>query len=194
MTTRRRFGIAIAVVSTAILLMVGTSYARSIYASEPPAAAPAAGCGGDAAGGMHSAMWGALAGSLGLTTDELDQALADGKTLEALAAEKGINKEQLAEKMYAAMKDAVDQQVAAGSISREQADRMLESAKGHMTPEHVASMGNMTGSMQGGHGASMGSMHRSMHGEDEATEGSCHGDENEGSMMSGGMSMMGQPL
>lgn len=199
MTRRRKLALAAALVAVAALLLAGTSYARSLASQEPREANPLAGCGDAAMGDMHSTMRASLAQSLGLTPEQLDKALAEGKSLEKLASEKGIDKEKLAEKMLAAMKAALDQQVAQGKLSSEQAKAMLEAAKSHMTPEHIASMGNMTGSMHGGTGVGqdMDSMHESMHGSDETSGGSCHGDESGGSMMGGGMrnpgrSMMGQ--
>ncbi len=199
MIRKRKLVLAAALVAVAALVLAGTSYARSLASQEPRVADLVAGCGDVATGDMHSTMWASLAQSLGLTPEQLDRALAEGKSLESLAGEKGISNEKLAEKMLAAMKAALDQQVAQGKLSSEQAKALLDGAKSHMTPEHIVSMGSTAGSMHGGTGAwqDMDAMHQSMHGSDEAFGAPCHGDETGGSMMGGGTgspgrSMMGQ--
>ncbi len=203
---RRKLALVITVVAAAGLLLAGTAYARSLSVQNQDEAANQ-GCGGGDMGDMHSTMWPSLAKSLGLTTDQLDNELAGGKSLEKIAAEKGISSDKLAEQMLAAMKVALDQQVAQGKLTSEREEAILDGAKKHMTPEHIASMGSMTGSMHGGTGAgsSMDSMHSSMHGAGSepgagiASDGSCGGDgtgtgTTSGGMMSPGGSMMGQPL
>jgi parvulin-like peptidyl-prolyl isomerase len=154
--------VTVAVVALAAVLVAGTSYARTLVSPDDEVG-QAVGCGGGAAmGDMHSTMWSSLAKALDVTTDQLDKAVAEGKSLPDFALEKGINSEQLSKKMLEAMKGALDEQVASGAISREQADAMIASAGSHMTPEHLSSMGNVGGQMHGG--VDMGSMHSSMHG------------------------------
>ncbi len=211
MLRRRKVALVIAVVAVAGLLLAGTAYARSLSVAGPDQAANQ-GCGGADMGEMHSIMWPSLAKSLGLTTDQLDKELAGGKSLEQIAAEKGISSDKLAEQMLAAMKTALGQQVAQGKLTDQQEQTILDAAKKHMTPEHIAAMGSMNGGM--GAGSGMDSMHNSMHGADSGTGttsgGSCHGDDAGGGATSGGMmspggttrggmmnrggSMMGQPL
>ncbi len=204
MLRRRKVAIVIAVVAVAGLLLAGTAYARSLSVAGPDQAA-GQGCAGAGMGEMHSIMWPSLAKSLGLTADQLDKELAGGKSLEQIAGEKGFSSDKLAEQMLAAMKGALDQQVAQGKLTTEQEQATLDAAKKHMTPEHIAAMGSVTGGMQGGmgFGSDMDSMHNSMHGADGGTGttsgGSCHGDDADGGATSGGMmsrggSMMGQSL
>jgi hypothetical protein len=172
---RRKLAVVAIVVAMASLLMVGTSYARSLSAQGPDEAAPTVGCGGAVMGDIHTTMWNSLAQALGFSTEQLDKAIAGGKSLEQLAAEKGLSKEQLLEKTLAGMQAAVDQQVAKGTLSKEQANSIMDGVKKHMTLDHVASMGGTSGPMHGNGG--MGSMHGATPGADNTTGGSCHGND-----------------
>jgi hypothetical protein len=71
---------------------------------------------------MHERM----AEFLGMTGDELDAALAEGKTPWQIAEEKGISQEAFAEAMQAIHADILKQAVADGVITQEQADWMLD--------------------------------------------------------------------
>ena len=200
MLRRRKVALVIAVVAVAGLLLAGTAYARSL-STQNQDQADGQGCGGADMGEMHSTMWPSLAKSLGLTTDQLDKELAGGKSLEKIAAEKGISTDALAKQMLDAMKTALGEQVAQGKLTGEQEKAILDAAQKHMTPEHIAAMGSMNGGM--GAGSGMGSMHNSMHDADSGagrtSGGSCHGDDagsgtTGGGMMSPGGSVLGQPL
>jgi uncharacterized protein YidB (DUF937 family) len=60
--------------------------------------------------------------TLGMTNDELLAEMQAGKTLGQLADEKGVSRDALVKAMKDAMKAAVDQAVAEGRITQEQAD------------------------------------------------------------------------
>ncbi len=192
MTRKGKLIAAATVVAVAALLIAGTSYARS--PAEQGEAVAGWECGDVAAVDIHSTMWASLAEGLGVTTDQLDKALAQGRSPEELAKEKGISPEQLAEKMVAATKAAVDKQVTTGALSREQADSLLNTAREHMRPEHVASMFGMTGAIHGRLSAdgAMASMHESMEGVGDPSGESCHEGEFSNGMMGPEPSMMGQ--
>lgn len=66
---------------------------------------------------------GAIAGALGITTQELDTQLRSGKTLAELAAGK---EQAVKDAMVAAEKTRLDQAVAGGKITQAQADQRLE--------------------------------------------------------------------
>jgi hypothetical protein len=160
---------------------------------DPEGQAPV-GCGGLAMGDMHTAVWGSLAASLGMSAAELDEAMAGGVSLLELAQARGLAPEQLAEEMLAAMETALNEQIARGNLTSEQASSLLQAARTHMTPEHLTAMGSMAEHMSGwsgsfdmnamhesmhgpGNGFGMGSMHGGMGGQGEPGGGSCHEDE-----------------
>lgn len=109
--------------------------------------------GGMMGGGMHGGMVGgmmamrpamlaihqdelaAVAGLLGMTTDELSTALQDGTDVLDLAAEKNVDAAKITEAQAAARKAGLDELVADGTLTQEQADLMLE---------HMALMGTAT--------------------------------------------------
>ena len=72
----------------------------------------------------------ALAELLGLTTDELWEQLQDGKTIQELADEAGVDLEPYREEMQMARQDniqtRIEEALANGDISQEQADWLLE--------------------------------------------------------------------
>ena len=63
---------------------------------------------------------------LGLSADEITAQLKEGKTITEIAAEQGLSEEELQQALYAAMAEKLAQKVADGSITQEQADKMLE--------------------------------------------------------------------
>ncbi|MFN8633075.1 MAG: hypothetical protein U0893_04410 [Chloroflexota bacterium] len=75
---------------------------------------------GGAGGTMHAA----IAAALGMSTDELFAALRSGKTVAQIAQEKGVDFETVVKAALDAHDKALDAQVAAGRLTREQADWM----------------------------------------------------------------------
>lgn len=71
------------------------------------------------------AMHAALADALGLTVDELDAAHAEGKRLPEIAEEQGVAIEDVQAAMQAAWETAVNDALAAGTITQEQADMLI---------------------------------------------------------------------
>lgn len=67
----------------------------------------------------------AVAGALGITTDELIAAQRAGKTIAALAEEKGVALDTVVQAVVQAYRQVLDQRVAAGWLTREWADWML---------------------------------------------------------------------
>jgi uncharacterized protein YidB (DUF937 family) len=78
---------------------------------------------------------------LGVTEEELRTARQEGKTLVQIAADKGISEDQLIEHIVSEHQKQLDQLLADGKITQEQADKMKE----HFTKEHVKEMINGQG-------------------------------------------------
>lgn len=77
-----------------------------------------------AIGGVHQAMVDAAAATLGITSDELFTQLRDGATLAEIAQANGTTEEAVTKAALAAAKTALDQAVAAGTLTQAQADSM----------------------------------------------------------------------
>jgi len=80
----------------------------------------------------HDQMHAAVAEALGITTDELDQAIQSGQTPWQIAQDKGIDADQFREAMLQARADVLAQAVKDGKLTQEQADAMLERMQEHM--------------------------------------------------------------
>lgn len=121
-------GIATLVVVISAVIVVGIALAQE------PTPTP----GGQPAWGHGCGMWGkggwgafdAVAEALGLTPEQLFSELHAGKSLTDLAQEKGVDLQTVYDAMAAArkesMRQAIEQAVTDGRISREQADWMLQ--------------------------------------------------------------------
>ena len=76
----------------------------------------------------------ALAEALGLTVDELEAELAEGKTLRELVDEQGVDTEDIWEALQEARDAALQEAVEEGKLTQGQADRML--GRGARGPGH----------------------------------------------------------
>lgn len=81
---------------------------------------------GGSYGPMHDYVEEALAAKLGLTEEQVEQELAAGKPMYQIALDNGIKQEDLAAFMTDVHKTAFDKAVAAGVMTQEQADFMLQ--------------------------------------------------------------------
>jgi hypothetical protein len=81
---------------------------------------------GEGEGPMHDYMIAAFADALGLSTDDLEARLDAGETLAAIAEAQGLTSEQLTTLWADARQQALDEAVADGVLTREQADWMLQ--------------------------------------------------------------------
>lgn len=77
-----------------------------------------------------------IAEVLGLTVDELKAEIEAGKTIAAIAAEQGVDVQDIIDAQVAAMQEKLDEQLAAGTITQEQYDTKLTKATEHAT-NHV---------------------------------------------------------
>ena len=100
-------------------------------------------------GGMHTLVWDGLAEALGLTPDQLSTELASGKTLAQIAETQGVSQEQMADTLEASVRAGLDQAVADGTLTQEQADWMLNHMEGNFG-WMVTHMGSGSGIGPGG--------------------------------------------
>ena len=123
-------------------------------------------------GGMHTLVWDALANALGLTTDELYAELNSGKTLAALAEEKGLDRAALVAELESTHQAGLAQAVADGVLTQEQADAMLS----HMAGRYEWMLDNMGAGygMMGGRGGMMGGSFGRQGRNGRFTPGGCH--------------------
>jgi hypothetical protein len=121
-------GIATLIAVVGVVAVAGFALAQG--PTPTPGGWPGPGCG---FGWMGRDGWGtfdAAAKALGLSPEQLFTELHAGKTLTDLAKEKGVDLQAVQDAVAAARKDAmkqaIEQAVADGKISREQADWMLQ--------------------------------------------------------------------
>lgn len=79
--------------------------------------------------GYHDEMHAGMAEALGLTVDELDAAMAEGKTMFDIATDQGVEWADVWAAMDAARQAGFDKAVEDGTLSQEQADWMGQ--RGH---------------------------------------------------------------
>lgn len=78
------------------------------------------------AGFMGKGRLDAVAGALGMTVDELQAELQQGKKLDEIAQEKGITADELHKKLVEARIQEIQQAVKDGKISQDKADEMIQ--------------------------------------------------------------------
>jgi len=129
----KKFGWAIGALVIA-LLTVGAYGATTVYAddSKPPQhPSGERGPGGPRGGhSLDSASLEAVAGALNMSTDEVTAALQEGKTLQELADDAGVDiqavKDALSAAREASMRERIAQAVEDGTMSQDKADWLLE--------------------------------------------------------------------
>ncbi len=104
--------------------------------------------GGGGYGWMHDYVEQALAAKLGLTEEQVEDALAAGKPMYQIALDNGIKQDDLATFMNGVHKDAFDKAVKDGVMTQEQADWMLQ----RMQNMYQNGYGNGTGTCPMGGG------------------------------------------
>jgi len=143
--TKKRI-IVLVGVALVVLLLAGLGGATLVFAQEPTPPIPfglhggGRGMGGfggrsmmggfGGAGGDQWTMFDTAAETLGLTPEEFFAELREGKSLEEVAEEQGVEIETVQDTMNEARAEArlemIEQAVEDGSLTREQADWMLE--------------------------------------------------------------------
>jgi hypothetical protein len=111
----------------ASLLGITASNALATTTSGSPATSTAAGAKHDASDRrlIRAAVVAAEATALGMKPEDLHTALKNGKSVSDLAAARGMNKEQFADKLANTVKPALDKLVDAKKITQAQDDRAL---------------------------------------------------------------------
>lgn len=117
---------------------------------------------------------------LGLTAEEIQAQRHEGKSLAEIAAAQGVSEEALVETIMATKAEAVQQKVADGTLTQEQADLMLEQME-ERTVEAVnrtntgpfADRGSCYGYGQPGEGIGPGAMR---HWGAQGDPGACYGE------------------
>lgn len=99
---------------------------------------------------MHERMTDEMAAVLGLTGEQVRQEMEAGKSLEELAAAQGRDVEQVKAAMREAKAAVLDELVAAGTLTREQADQMLNMMAEMRGSCHGGKSGGMMGGMMSG--------------------------------------------
>lgn len=97
-----------------------------------------------------------VADSLGVTVDELVTALRDGQSIADVAAAEGVDVQVVIDAMVAEVQAHLDEEVAEGDLTQEEADARLATATERIT-ERVNTAGSL-GMGRGGRGG-MGHMH-----------------------------------
>ncbi|MDD4859309.1 MAG: hypothetical protein PHR56_03790 [Dehalococcoidales bacterium] len=119
MGRKSRWFIVIGLVSLLLVAFTGTA-----LAADPPAnnAGQVGWCG---AGGQGGGCDEDIAALLGLTSDQIREQRADGKSLVQIAAAQGVSEETLINAIITDKKAALQQLVTAGTITQAQADERL---------------------------------------------------------------------
>lgn len=74
-----------------------------------------------------------LAQALGMTTDELHSALESGKTIAQVAADQGVDVQVVIDALTAGMTSHINEEVANGELTQEEADAKLADLSTHIT-------------------------------------------------------------
>ena len=118
--------------------------------------------GGNGGGWMHDYVEQALAAKLGLTEEQVEDALAAGKPMYQIALDNGIKQEDLTTFMGEVHKEAFAKAVKDGVVTQEQADRMLSRMQsrgygtGNCPMQNGTGKGYGPGMMGNGRGGLMG--------------------------------------
>jgi hypothetical protein len=126
--TKRSVLLAGLVAVVAALGGVGVAYAQTGTPAAPLAQGMAWQAGG--IGLLHDYMVQAFADALGLRPDELEARLADGETMSAIALAEGLSLEEFQSLWAETREQALAAAVEDGVLTREQADWMLQHARG----------------------------------------------------------------
>lgn len=150
MKTLLKITSVIAVLAAVVIFMGATSaFAQGPANSVAPAAGNQAHGHMNAGSGLiaidESVMHAAIADALGISLDELEAALATGKTPATLALDLGIDFAEVRSAMDAVHEAAISQAVADGLITQDQADWMLSHRGGQNGQQGGGARGGVSG-------------------------------------------------
>lgn len=182
---KRRNKILIAIVAAALIVSAVATTAALAAAAPPTGGVSASTQAGYQAWGcpMLGGDYSAIATLLGMTVQDIQTQLQQGKSLVEIATTKGVSEDQLITAILEPMKQFMQQQVTAGSWTQAQLDARLKTAGQHV--RQLVEAGGSASNQNGyGYGCGMGGM---MNG-----YGATAGGTYRGGMMGGfGGSMMG---
>lgn len=152
-----------------IVGLLGLLVVTSVFAQGPTPATSQGYCGygpalGRGMGAGSGLMAEAVADVLDMTPEEICEARAEGQTLADLAAQQGVSTDELVQAIVAAKQAAIEQALADGRLTQEQADWMLERAEemAELQIENASGLGGMRGARGGmggrGRGGARGGM------------------------------------
>ena len=151
------------IVALVLLVVGGLGVGVAFAQGQQPPVGPMMGGGGY--GWMHDYVEQALAAKLGLTEKQVEDQFAAGKTMYQIALDAGTAEADIPALLTEVHKAALDKAVAAGAVTREQADWMLQRMQGRWAagagtgtcPMHNGAYGPGNGSgFRGGPGGMMG--------------------------------------
>ncbi len=111
-----------------------TAHAQSMDAGRRPGNG-GSGTGGGGIGGPESSLVAVAATTLGMTRTELVVELNAGKTIAAVAESKGVDPMKIVDAFLAVRAAELQESVAEGRLTQDQADTMLESMRIHVTEQ-----------------------------------------------------------
>jgi hypothetical protein len=129
-----------------VILALGAFGVGAVLAQDTQPPINRGGMMGGGYGSMHDYVEGALADKLGITENDVEDALASGKTMYQIALDNGIKEADVTSFLTEVHTTAFDKAVADGIFTREQADFMLQ----RMTTNGFNNYGNCP--MQNGQG------------------------------------------
>jgi hypothetical protein len=164
---RKRLYVVLGTVGALVLLLGAFGGASVVSAQEPTPETedtPAGGIWGRGRSlfgfgrGGRWTMFDTAAEALDLTPEEFFSELHDGKSLEEIAEDKGVDLEAIQEALNAArdeaMQEAIEQAVEDGDLSEEEADWLLEGLEKGFMPRRGFGRGGRGLGMRGGFGGS----------------------------------------
>ncbi len=166
----KKFGIAIAIVSTLVVVLMSAGYVFAQGTTPATPQTPGSGygyergmmggrgmMGANVAAGegiLHDAMIAVYAEKLGISVDDLNARLTKGETMAQIASSKGLTTEQFTALMTDARTQAIDQAVKDGKLTQAQAD-LMETRGGGMNRGATGNGGMMNGTNGRGAGRGM---------------------------------------
>jgi hypothetical protein len=156
-TTMKRIAVVTGILAVAgALLFAGLLAAPTLAQQGPPRGAPAQGAGYGPGPWMGqfgaSPMHAAIAGALGLTSEQLWAERQAGKSIASIAQERQVDLETVAQAALGVRKAHLEALVAGGQLTREQADVMLAQGEAMVRAHLNGTWGPGFGMMGPGHG------------------------------------------
>ncbi|MCP4540914.1 MAG: hypothetical protein GY832_27580 [Chloroflexi bacterium] len=132
----KKVSVGVLVVVVLALVVAGAVFAQESFPPTDGVCPYGETCGGYGYGmggfGYHGTMPTILADALGMTSEELYEALSAGQTIAELAEAQGVSLDDLVDALIAPRVEQLEQAVADGYMAQEQADEMIAQMTEHM--------------------------------------------------------------